>query len=236
MLHLKKYFQDVNPGIVLDIGTRFGEFAFTLAEALPEGAHIIGIDCNADTIRQANEKNGGKGIEFRVGNAEHLDFANNSCELAAMSNTLHHIENYNAVLNEMLRVLRPGGTFLINEMYSDNQNEKQQIHFAQHSLEAKLDTISGNFHRVTWKRDEILSILSKFPLETVHIIDLLESPELDAKLAVKTSSLKSRVERLASGTAADGELMEQANQIEKRVSQIGIQRCTQLVYIGKKKV
>lgn len=236
MLHLKEFLTDVKPGIALDIGTRFGEFALALAQALPQGFDIIGIDCNADTVKKANEKNVGKGVTFKVGDAEHLDFADNSCELVALSNTLHHIENYDAVLNEMLRVLRPGGTFLLNEMYSDNQNEKQQTHFAQHSLEARLDALAGNFHRVTWKREELLTILNRIPLEAVQIADLLETSDMDEKLAAKTPELKPRIEKLASGTSVYAELMTEADRIEKSVSEIGIQRCTQLVYIGKKKI
>ena len=56
MLHLKEYLSDVKPGIALDVGTRFGEFAFTLVEAMPEGSRIIGIDCDAATVEQAKEK------------------------------------------------------------------------------------------------------------------------------------------------------------------------------------
>ena len=47
MLHLKEYLSHVKPGIALDVGTRFGEFAFTLVEAMPEGSRVIGIDCDA---------------------------------------------------------------------------------------------------------------------------------------------------------------------------------------------
>ena len=93
MLHLKEYLSHVKPGIALDVGTRFGEFAFTLVEAMPEGSRVIGIDCDAATVEQAREKSAGKGVEFQAGDGAHLDFADGSVELAAISNTLHHIED-----------------------------------------------------------------------------------------------------------------------------------------------
>ncbi len=98
------------------MGTRYGEFAFTLVEAMPEGSEVIGLECDPKTVEEAREKNGGKGITFVQGEGAHMDFPDDSFELVAISNTLHHIEDYDAVLKEMLRVLKPGGWFLVNEM------------------------------------------------------------------------------------------------------------------------
>ena len=120
--------------MALDVGTRFGEFAFTLVEAMPEGSRIIGMDCEPETVAQAREKSAGKGVEFMVGDAAHMDFEDGVFELVAISNTLHHIEDYGAVLDEMLRVLRPGGYFMVNEMFSDNQNEAQQDVYKRQEL------------------------------------------------------------------------------------------------------
>jgi ubiquinone/menaquinone biosynthesis C-methylase UbiE len=234
MLHLKEYVSHVKAGVALDVGTRFGEFAFTLKEAMPEGSRVIGIDCDAATVRQAEEKAAGRGVEFQVGDGAHLDFPDGSVELAAISNTLHHIEDYDAVLDEMMRVLRPGGTLLVNEMFSDHQNEAQENHFAQHTLEAKLDRISGGFQRPTWKKEEILRILERLDLKEVQILELREEEAMDRKLAEKTAKLTDAVEKKAAGHPDFDALMAEAREIQKRVEKTGIQRCTQLVYIGRK--
>ena len=99
MLHLKEYLPGLKQGMALDVGTRFGEFAFTLVEAMPEGSRIIGMDCEPETVAQAREKSAGKGVEFMVGDAAHMDFEDGVFELVAISNTLHHIEDYGAVLD-----------------------------------------------------------------------------------------------------------------------------------------
>ena len=234
MLHLKEYLPGLKPGKALDVGTRFGEFAFTLVEAMPEGSEVIGLECDPKTVEEAKEKNGGKGITFVQGEGAHMDFPDGTFELVAISNTLHHIEDYDAVLREMLRVLRPGGWFLVNEMYSDNQNEAQQTHFLQHSLEAKLDMLSGGFQRPTWNRQEIIDILSALPLTDVRTVDMLEEPEMDKKLAGKTAKLVSAVEKKAAGKPEYEQLLAEARSIQERYERTGIQRCTQLVYLGKK--
>ena len=163
-----------------------------------------------------------------------MDFPDDSFELVAISNTLHHIEDYDAVLREMLRVLRPGGWFLVNEMYSDNQNEAQQTHFLQHTLEAKLDMLSGGFQRPTWNRQEIVDILSALPLTDVRTVDLLEEPEMDKKLEGKNAKLVSAVEKKAAGKPEYEQLLAEARSIQERCARTGIQRCTQLVYLGRK--
>jgi len=234
VLHLKEYLPHLERGMALDVGTRFGEFAFTLVEAMPEGSRVIGLECDPKTVEQAKEKSAGKGVEFMVGDGAHIAFPDDSFELVAISNTLHHIEDYNAVLDEMLRVLRPGGYFVVNEMFSDHQNEKQQTHFAQHTLEAKLDMISGGFQRPTWKKGEIVDILSRLPLTDVQMVELLEESKMDAKLAEKNAKLSEAVEKKAAGKAEHDALLAEAREIQARCAKVGIQRCTQLVYIGKK--
>lgn len=234
MLHLKEYLPGLKQGMALDVGTRFGEFAFTLVEAMPEGSRIIGMDCEPETVAQAREKSAGKGVEFMVGDAAHMDFEDGVFELVAISNTLHHIEDYGAVLDEMLRVLRPDGYFMVNEMFSDNQNEAQQTHFEQHTLEAKLDMLSGGFQRPTWKKNEIVDILKRLPLTDVRMVELLEESKMDGKLAEKNAKLVAAVEKKAAGTPDFQTLLDEARHIQARCEKTGIQRCTQLVYIGKK--
>lgn len=234
MLHLKEYLPDLKQGEALDVGARLGEFTLTLAEAMPEGSKIIGMDCDSDAVEQAKEKHAVKDVEFVVGDAYQIPFADCSFELVAISNTLHHIEDYDAVLDEMMRVLRPGGCFLVNEMFSDNQSPAQQTHFAQHSLEAKLDMLSGGFQRPTWRKGEIIHILSRLPLSDVRMAELLEEPEMDKKLEGKTAKLAAAVEKKAAGHPDYDSLLAEAKRIQAQVKENGIRRCTQLVYLGKK--
>lgn len=236
MLHIKDYIKDARAGIAIDVGTRFGEFAESLKEAMPEGSRIIGIDHDERTVAQAREKRASSGIEFAVGRGEALDFADGSVEAAALSNTMHHIEDYDAVIREMIRVLRPGGYLIINEMYSDSSmNAAQETHFAQHTLEAKLDMIAGDYQVPTWSRAELIEKLSKFDLADVQTHDLEESPEMDAKLGEKTAKLDAMVDKIASGRPDHDELMAEAHRVQQMKKEHGIKRCPQLIYIGRKR-
>jgi SAM-dependent methyltransferase len=230
----KALFPDLPAGPALDVGTRFGEFALRLRQAVPAGEKVIGLDCSEKTVAQAKEKFPDAGVEFAVGEGAALAYPDDSFALVAISNTLHHIEDYNKVLDEMYRVLKPGGYFVVNEMFSDNQNTAQRAHYAQHTFEAKLDMITGKDYQVpTWKKDEIVAICARLPLKDVRTLEFTEAPEMDRKLAAKTPKLIERVEKL-SDRPDYAELLAEARAIVAQVERDGIQRCTQLLYIGRK--
>lgn len=233
MLDWKTLFPDLPTGPALDVGTRFGEFALRLRQAVPAGEKVIGLDCCETTIAQARAKHPDAGVDFVQGEGNALPYPDNSFALVAISNTLHHIKDYDAVLDEMYRVLKPGGYFVVNEMFSDNQNAAQKAHLAQHSFEAKLDMLTGNYQIPTWKKDEIVEICTRLPLHDVQALEFREDPAMDAKLAAKTPKLPEKVETLREHPDYT-QLKAEAEAIVAQVQRDGIQRCTQLLYFGRK--
>ncbi len=229
----KEALAGVRKGKALDVGTRLGEFAFRLAEVMPEGSEVIGIDKDPAAGEKAREKFEEKGLRFLVMDGAAMEFPDGTFEVAALSNTLHHIENYGAVLGEMLRVLRPGGFFVLNEMYRDHQNPAQQVHAAQHTLEAKLDCLLGDYQRETWTREELVDIFRRLPLEDLTFTDFREEAVYDGKLEVKNRKLADEVEKIA-GRPEYEALKREALEIQARCRKDGIQRCTQLLCVGRK--
>lgn len=233
MIVWKEVLPGVRPGKALDVGTRFGEFAVRLAEAMPEGSEVIGIDNDASAAEKAREKFAEKGLLFELMDAAAMDYPDDTFEVVALSNTLHHIEDYGKVLSEMLRVLKPGGFFVLNEMYRDGQDAAQQVHEAQHTLEAKLDCLLGSYQRRTWKREEIIEIFRALPLKDMTFTDFQEDAAYDAKLEAKNRKLAAEVERIA-GRPEYEALKQEALEIQDRCRKDGIRRCTQLLCVGRK--
>lgn len=234
MVVLQELLQGVRPGRALDVGTRLGEFAFRLAEAMPAGSQVTGIDNDPAAGAKAQAKFREKGLRFEVMDGGHMAFPDNTFEVVALSNTLHHIERYGQVLAEMLRVLKPGGYFILNEMYRDGQDAAQQVHAAQHTLEARLDCLLGGYQRETWKRAEIVEIFRRLPLEDVTFTDFQEEAACDAKLEVKNRKLADEVEKIA-GRPEYGALKQEALEIQSLCQKNGIRRCTQLLCAGRKR-
>jgi len=233
MVLLEEALKGVRPGKVLDVGTRLGEFAFRLAAVMPKDSTVIGIDNDAASMAKAREKFAERGLRFELMDGAAMDYPDETFEVVAISNTLHHIEHYDKVLAEMLRVLKPGGFFILNEMYRDGQDAAQQVHAAQHTLEAKLDCLLGGYQRQTWKREEIVEIFRSLPLRDMTFTDFQEEAEYDAKLSVKNRKLADEVEKI-SALPEYAALKQEALDIQARCRTDGIRRCTQLLCVGRK--
>lgn len=97
----------------LDIGTGAGHAAFALA---PCTENIVGFDITAQMVEAACRNASDRGIENYhacVGNAEFLPFSNANFPLVICRYTGHHFHNPARVVQEVARVLTPGGRFLV---------------------------------------------------------------------------------------------------------------------------
>jgi SAM-dependent methyltransferase len=104
----------------LEYGCGPGSRAFDLARA---GAHVVGIDISPVAIEQATERGRAEGLEdrleFRVMDAEQLDFPDASFDLVCGSGILHHLELARAYA-EIARVLESGGLAVFTEPLGHN--------------------------------------------------------------------------------------------------------------------
>ena len=93
-----------------------------LAEAAP-GLHVTGIDLSTALLGHAHRRAIGAGlahrIDFRTGDARATPFANASVDLVISTLSLHHWTDPVAVLDEVSRILRPGGAFVIFDLRRD---------------------------------------------------------------------------------------------------------------------
>ncbi len=100
---------------VLEIAPGPGYFALEMAR---RGAHVTGLDISETMVEIAtgHARESGLEIDFQHGDATKLPFAADSFDLivcqAAFKNFLHPVP----VLDEMYRVLRPGGLAVIDDM------------------------------------------------------------------------------------------------------------------------
>jgi SAM-dependent methyltransferase len=94
---------------VLEIGVGIGADHQLFAEA---GARLTGIDLTARAVEHVRRRFDACGLQsnLRVANAEHLPFENASFDLVYSWGVLHHTPDTLGAINEIWRVLRPGGT------------------------------------------------------------------------------------------------------------------------------
>lgn len=88
---------------VLDIGCGQGEDLVRFKEAGYKT--VVGIDPDPDFVRTAQAK----GLDIRLGTMEATGVDKSSVDVVVVDNVFHHTHSYENDLNELARVLKPGG-------------------------------------------------------------------------------------------------------------------------------
>lgn len=98
---------------VADIGCGAGASSRVWTEL---GHRVLGLDVNAELIRLARERAAAAGLdaEFEVGTATALPWASSTVDICMLPELLEHVADWQSVLDEATRVLRPGGALYLS--------------------------------------------------------------------------------------------------------------------------
>jgi SAM-dependent methyltransferase len=111
---------------VLEVGCGLGTDGAQFAKA---GAKYTGIDLTDAAVGLAKRRFELFDLpgSFRVADAERLSFANNSFDIVYSHGVLHHTPNTAAAVQEIHRVLRPGGKAVVMLYHRDSYNYRVNI-------------------------------------------------------------------------------------------------------------
>jgi ubiquinone/menaquinone biosynthesis C-methylase UbiE len=112
----------VPAGQAADLGCGPGYLVVKLAQVAP-GLQVTGIDLADEMLVEAEAYARRSGLEGRVafkkGDVAQIPFPDGSLDLVVSTLSLHHWSNPVGVLDEIARVLRPGGSFLVADLRRD---------------------------------------------------------------------------------------------------------------------
>jgi ubiquinone/menaquinone biosynthesis C-methylase UbiE len=158
---------------VLDVATGAGDFIDTLMKALKNYDCFVGIDISQKDLTAAKQRFSGQPVTLMPMKAEALEFADHSFDTVGMAHSLHHLETVDHALAEMARVLKPGGTLIIEEEMCDGpQTEAQTTNTLQHTWYAQIDSLLGETHNPPFTKHRIEQAIRTLQFERV---DLFES-------------------------------------------------------------
>lgn len=116
-------------GKILEAGTGKGHFALALAK---RGYLFVTFDISEEEQRFARLNIAYSGLEkqvnFRIEDGEHTSFADASFDVIFSVNVLHHLANPYRVIDELTRILAPGGKLVISDFSKKGFDIMDKIH------------------------------------------------------------------------------------------------------------
>jgi arsenite methyltransferase len=107
--------------VCVDLGSGRGTDVIRLAEAVGKNGFVYGIDISDGMIEKASDtaaKIGVNNVKFIKSQLEHLELNNNIADLVISNCTINHASDKQTVWNEIFRILKKGGRFVISDIFS----------------------------------------------------------------------------------------------------------------------
>lgn len=100
---------------LLDVGCGIGDAVLTLAALVGSTGQVVGVDTSEHMIQEARRRSEGTGlpVDYRVGDAQHLEFAEESFDGCYANRVFMYLEDPRLALMEMIRVARRGARIVV---------------------------------------------------------------------------------------------------------------------------
>lgn len=107
--------------VCVDLGSGRGTDVIRLAEKVGQKGYSYGIDISDGMIQKARSTAmnlGVKNVEFLQSELEKIQLGDNIADLVISNCTINHASDKQAVWNEIYRILKKGGRFVISDIYA----------------------------------------------------------------------------------------------------------------------
>jgi demethylmenaquinone methyltransferase/2-methoxy-6-polyprenyl-1,4-benzoquinol methylase len=122
--------KDIEPKYILDVATGTGDLAIAALSLNP--VKVTGVDLSATMLKMGQEKieaqNLTQKIELVKGDSEHLQFADNNFDAITVAFGVRNFEHLQLGINEMFRVLKPGGKIAVLEFSKPKKFPFKQVY------------------------------------------------------------------------------------------------------------
>ena len=158
-------------GRILDAGTGTGRFAIPLARI--KGNSVVALDYSNEMLdlnRRLSAAQGVRSIDYMQGDVEHLPFKDNQFDSVVSITVVRHFPQWRAILDEYIRVVRPGGKIIFEMCSGDHINAANRV----------VQRFGAGF-----RKDGFLSYEAEIPFDELqqwldaHGVDVLERHTYD---------------------------------------------------------
>jgi SAM-dependent methyltransferase len=188
--------------VVLDLGSGAGFDSFLAARKVGKTGKVIGVDMTPEMIAKAraNAMAGNfENVEFLLGDIEALPLPDNSVDAAISNCVINLVPDKQKVFQELNRVLRPEGRFMISDVVLLKELPEQ----VRTSVEAYVGCIAGAI-----LKDQYLAIIRGAGFEDVRVVDEsyaavdLDDPEVHEVAEQCVGADESRIDDLVHSVAS----------------------------------
>jgi len=115
-------YSEAMPGeVCVDLGSGRGTDVMRLADKVGDNGFVYGIDLSDGMISKAvttAERLGVKNVKFLQSPLEKLNLDDKVADLVISNCTINHASDKQVVWNEIFRILKKGGRFVVSDIYS----------------------------------------------------------------------------------------------------------------------
>lgn len=162
---------------ILDVGCGTGYGSAMTASSMPE---VVGTDVSEEAIAWAKAKYPLDNLEFMSMPATDLNFPDDSFDAAYSIQVIEHIEDVELYLSEVVRVLRPGGKFVVA---------------TPNRLTYSPNGLHNEFHVREYEAEELRSLLASF-FQKVEVTGLHAGLDLALRPEVQDYEFSARIKAL----------------------------------------
>jgi SAM-dependent methyltransferase len=189
-------------GSVLDVACGPGILSAAIAKSARD---VVAFDLTPQMLKKAAQRCSEAGVDnvtFREGNAAELPFADAAFDAVVTRLSVHHFDRPSRVIEEIFRVLRPGGSFVIADVISSEVP-------AEAELQNAIEILRDPSHVRMLPGSELRSLVNRagFAIESLATWDMPREFEEWMGIvndAARASPLRAVVRALASAGASAG--------------------------------
>jgi ubiquinone/menaquinone biosynthesis C-methylase UbiE len=214
---------------VLDVGCGTGDDVRAIAALVRPGGCATGIDGSAAMIAEAQLRSTASDlpVEFRVGDAHHLEFADQTFDGARADRTLQHLAAPAQALAEVARVLKHGGRCVVVEPDWDSL----VIDASDRTLTRTILAFRCDSYRQGWIGRQLARLLTRTGFVDVQVngicFTLSDYATADGIFGLEKAVMNAAAAAVISQTAAEGWLNDL-----RTASAAGVFFCAVAAFVG----
>src|SRR5512140_2024538 len=117
--------------VCVDLGSGRGTDVLSMAEEVGETGFVYGIDVSEGMLEKARNmalKFDVKNVSFIQSDLEKMNLKDRTADLVISNCKINHASDKHAVWNEVYRILKHGGRFVVSDIYATNPIAEEYQH------------------------------------------------------------------------------------------------------------